>query len=86
MRCGLRFALLMSLGGLGATPSPAVPTTMHFVTKPFAPYSQAGPDGRASGPMVDLLGAACAALDWHCTVELLPWRRAIVKRMISMKM
>lgn len=76
MRHGLRFVLLTLLGALSATPGLAIPTTMHFVTKPFAPYSHAGPDGRAAGPMVDLLSAACAALDWHCTVELLPWRRA----------
>ncbi|MDR7335447.1 transporter substrate-binding domain-containing protein [Roseateles asaccharophilus] len=55
----------------------AAPTTLKFVTKPFAPYTQAGPDGRPAGPLVELLQAACARLAWHCVVEQLPWRRAL---------
>lgn len=56
-----------------ATSLPAV----HFVTKPFAPYTQAGPGGQAAGPLVDLLKAACTKVRWNCSVEMLPWRRAM---------
>lgn len=72
-----RVLLLLAWAGLSglaeATSLPAV----HFVTKPFAPYTEAGPGGRAAGPLVELLNAACAKVRWRCSVELLPWRRAM---------
>ena len=49
---------------------------MRFVTEPFPPYTFAT-DGRAAGPMVDVLQAACAKLGWSCSIEVLPWRRAL---------
>lgn len=49
---------------------------MRFVTEPFPPYTYAT-DGRAAGPMVDVLQAACARLAWRCEIEVLPWRRAL---------
>lgn len=49
---------------------------MRFVTEPLPPYS-ALVDGQATGPMVDVLQAACARLAWRCPVEILPWRRAL---------
>lgn len=71
---GVRLAgaagLLALLQGAGAQ------TPMRFVTEPFPPYTFAT-DGRAAGPMVDVLQAACARLAWRCDVEVLPWRRAL---------
>jgi Bacterial extracellular solute-binding proteins, family 3 len=49
---------------------------MRFVTEPFPPYTYAT-DGRAAGPMVDVLQTACARLAWRCDIEVLPWRRAL---------
>ncbi len=47
-----------------------------FLTEPLPPYTfeQAG---RAAGPMVDILQAACERLAWRCRVEVMPWRRAL---------
>jgi len=52
------------------------PREMRFVTEPFPPYTFAL-DGRAAGPMVDVLQAACGRLAWRCEIEVLPWRRAL---------
>lgn len=49
---------------------------MRFVTEPFPPYTYAT-DGRAAGPMVDVLQVACTRLAWRCEIEVLPWRRAL---------
>lgn len=54
----------------------AAQTTLRFVTEPFPPYTYAI-DGRAAGPMVDVLYAACGRLGWQCSIEVLPWRRAL---------
>jgi len=51
-------------------------TEMRFVTEPLPPYSYET-EGRAAGPMVDVLQAACAKLAWRCSVTILPWRRAL---------
>lgn len=48
----------------------------RFVTEPFPPYTFEQ-KGQPAGPMVELLKAACARLDWQCTIEVLPWRRAL---------
>lgn len=71
----LRFAYWAGAGLAFAAPGLAAP--LHFVTKPFAPYAYAGPDGRPAGPLVELLHAACAEAGLHCQVEVLPWRRAL---------
>jgi len=55
----------------------AAPPALRFVTEPFPPYTYAGADGHAAGPMVDLLQASCAKLRWTCTIEVMPWRRAL---------
>lgn len=62
--------------GLALAASSAAALEMRFVTESLPPYSQLV-DGRATGPMVDVLQAACAKLDWHCSVQILPWRRAL---------
>lgn len=78
MRRKLRL-LLLSMAGLAhsAQGRGASPPTLHFVTKPFAPYCDASTDGRAVGPLVELLQEACRHAGWRCTVEVLPWRRAL---------
>lgn len=67
----LALALLSGSGSVAADP-----VTLRFVTKQFPPYAYTGPDGRPAGPMVALLQAACAQVDWSCPVRVLPWRRA----------
>jgi len=57
----------------------AAPPALRFVTEPFPPYTYAGADGQAAGPMVDLLNASCARLRWTCTIEVMPWRRALAQ-------
>jgi polar amino acid transport system substrate-binding protein len=49
---------------------------LRFVTEPFPPYTYAA-EGRAAGPMVDVLQQACTRLAWRCEIEVLPWRRAL---------
>ena len=72
--CALAWALG---GGWGLAPCVAAQPVMRFVTEVFPPYTYAAPDGRAAGPMADVLQAACARLGWTCLVEVLPWRRAL---------
>jgi polar amino acid transport system substrate-binding protein len=60
---------------VAAVAAPAQPS-LRLVTETFVPYTYAV-DGRAAGPMVDVLQAACARLEWRCEVEVLPWRRAL---------
>ncbi len=62
--------------GLSAAAVLAQPREMRFVTEALPPYSHVA-EGRAAGPLVDVLQAACARLAWHCSVEILPWRRAL---------
>ncbi|CAM3703344.1 substrate-binding periplasmic protein [Roseateles saccharophilus] len=66
---------LACMAGLLALPAWAQ-TPMRFVTEPFPPYTFAI-DGRPAGPMVEVLQAACARLAWSCSIEVLPWRRAL---------
>jgi polar amino acid transport system substrate-binding protein len=62
--------------GLAGVAALASATELRFVTEPLPPYSDEV-DGQAVGPMVDVLQAACARLDWRCSVVILPWRRAL---------
>lgn len=71
VRLACAAALLALAQGAGAQ------APMRFVTEPFPPYTYAGPEGHAAGPMADVLQAACAKLAWRCDVEVLPWRRAL---------
>lgn len=63
--------VLLAVAALQAAAAP-----MRFVTESFPPYTFAI-DGRAAGPMVDVLQAACVKLAWSCSIEVLPWRRAL---------
>lgn len=49
---------------------------VDFGTQLFPPYI-VELQGRASGPMVDVLNAACRNLGWNCNSRIYPWRRAI---------
>jgi len=74
---GKRLQVMGALLALASNASMASAVEMRFVTEPFPPYTYAT-DGRAAGPMVDVLQAACARLAWSCSIEVLPWRRALV--------
>lgn len=62
--------------GLAGMATLASAAELRFVTEPLPPYSFLA-DGRAAGPMVEVLQAACERLEWRCSVEILPWRRAL---------
>ncbi|MDY0748015.1 transporter substrate-binding domain-containing protein [Paucibacter sp. R3-3] len=73
----LRHLLLAALVAACGMPAQAV-SRWHFVTEQFAPYSYEK-DGRADGPMADVLREVCARLDVECRIEVLPWRRAFAE-------
>lgn len=64
------------VAGLAGLTTLASAADFRFVSEPLPPYSFEA-EGRAAGPMVDVLQAACARLAWRCSVEILPWRRAL---------
>lgn len=71
--------LTLSLSLLVATPIAAEPPpVLHFGTEPFPPYVVER-QGRAVGPMVEVLRATCERLAWRCELTLLPWRRALAE-------
>jgi polar amino acid transport system substrate-binding protein len=74
MATGRGFGLACAL--LAASAAQAQPREMRFVTEALPPYSYLA-DDQPAGPMVDVLQAACARLGWRCSVEILPWRRAL---------
>ncbi|MDR7268445.1 polar amino acid transport system substrate-binding protein [Pelomonas saccharophila] len=49
---------------------------VEFGTQLFPPYVVELQE-RASGPMVDVLNAACRSLGWNCNARIYPWRRAV---------
>lgn len=49
---------------------------LEFSTELFPPYV-VDLQGRASGPLVDVLNAACRNLGWNCNARIYPWRRAV---------
>ncbi len=58
-----------------AGPLPAAPEPRRFVTEALPPYVVER-QGKATGPLVDVLRAVCEQLRWRCDIQLLPWRRA----------
>jgi polar amino acid transport system substrate-binding protein len=50
--------------------------TLRFVTEPFPPYNYEQ-EGRAVGPMPEIVRAACVRIAIHCNIEVMPWRRAL---------
>lgn len=58
------------------TAVPAAAETVHFVTEEFPPFSFSR-GGIASGALPEIVNATCGLLQWHCEIEVLPWRRAL---------
>lgn len=65
---------------------PLLAAEWTFVTEDFPPFSypQAGsvvaadaPVAMAAGPFAEIIEQACKRLAWHCTLHVLPWRRAL---------
>lgn len=55
----------------------AAPLRLRFVTAPFPPLMFFDERRQPTGPTVQLLQEACARLAWTCSVEMMPWRRAL---------
>lgn len=72
----LMLSMLLSCASAHAEP-------LQFVTEDFPPFSypsdtfQDESSVTAAGPMADMVNAACAQLNTPCSIELLPWRRAL---------
>jgi len=49
---------------------------LGFNTDEFAPFTYYE-DGKAAGPVVDIVNYTCKKLDINCVHEVLPWRRAV---------
>lgn len=63
------------LAGFFLACSLAQAQTLHFATEDFAPFNW-GSEGKAEGPMVEVVRAVCVAGRFDCKFEVLPWRRA----------
>jgi len=74
--CRLLLAALVAACCMGGAARAA--SRWHFVTEQFAPYSYEK-DGRAAGPMADVLREVCSRLEVACDIEVLPWRRAFAE-------
>jgi polar amino acid transport system substrate-binding protein len=48
----------------------------RFVTEQFAPFTYES-QGKAAGPMTEVVEALCAAIGKSCEITVLPWRRAL---------
>ncbi|WP_233493104.1 ABC transporter substrate-binding protein [Chromobacterium sp. ATCC 53434] len=51
--------------------------TLHFVTK-ISPPLNWEEKGQSIGPMIDILQATCKSLGITCTIQTMPWRRALL--------
>jgi len=51
------------------------PRDVDFATQHFPPYV-VEQRGQPTGPLVDVLNAACKSLSWNCRARIYPWRRA----------
>ena len=72
----LRLALGWALA-LACQAAPAAqPLQLRFVAQPWPPFIHSE-QGKPVGPFADLVQAACAAIEAHCTIEIFPWRRAL---------
>lgn len=70
-RLGLLLAAVLSVGAGQAA-------ELKFVTEPLPPYSYEAPgSNRGAGPVADVILAVCARIATACTIEVLPWRRAL---------
>lgn len=67
------------LGGAllaGSWTSHAGAADYRFVTEQFAPFSYET-QGKAAGPMTEVVESLCAAMKKSCEIQVLPWRRAL---------
>lgn len=58
-----------------ALTSAASAAPLRWVTGDFPPYAFER-DGKAVGPLVEVLSTACARVQRRCTLEVMPWQRA----------
>ncbi len=49
---------------------------LQFVTEPFPPFNFEE-NGKAAGPMLDILQAVCKEARLTCSAQIMPWRRAL---------
>jgi polar amino acid transport system substrate-binding protein len=49
---------------------------LHFVTEEFPPFSYSR-GAHASGAMSEIVNLTCFTLQWQCSIEVWPWRRAL---------
>ncbi|MDZ4337435.1 MAG: transporter substrate-binding domain-containing protein [Pseudomonas sp.] len=70
----LRHALFALTALIAASNSAA--ENLHFVTEEFPPFSYSR-GAIASGALPEIVNATCLLLQWHCRIEVLPWRRAL---------
>jgi polar amino acid transport system substrate-binding protein len=70
MRMTLFIFALLPCGGQTAT------NDLHFVTEEFPPFSYSR-GNNAAGALPDVVNQVCRKLDYHCSIEVLSWRRAL---------
>jgi polar amino acid transport system substrate-binding protein len=63
------FTLLLSAGHTAAN-------ELHFVTEEFPPFSYSR-GNNAGGALPDVVNRVCLLLNYHCSIDVLPWRRAL---------
>lgn len=75
---GYRLALGVCLVvGLCSAPArSALAAEMKFATQAFPPFSYEA-NGKAAGPLVEVVTLVCERLKAKCSIEVLPWRRAV---------
>ncbi|MCU1715719.1 substrate-binding periplasmic protein [Pseudomonas sp. 5P_3.1_Bac2] len=57
-------------------PSAGAATALHFVTEEFPPFSYSR-GTQASGALSEIVNLTCFTLQWQCSIEVWPWRRAL---------
>ncbi len=70
MRMSLFIFALLLCGGQAAA------NDLHFVTEEFPPFSYSR-GNNAGGALPDVVNQVCRMLNYHCSIEVLPWRRAL---------
>ncbi|HVI50240.1 MAG TPA: transporter substrate-binding domain-containing protein [Candidatus Sulfotelmatobacter sp.] len=50
--------------------------TLRFVTEELPPFSFEK-NGKAGGPLAEIVAEACKALELSCPIQVLPWRRSL---------
>lgn len=64
---------------------PVAANELRFVTEEFYPFSYSvsepeNPYGsRAGGPLVEVVQLVCRRIQYHCPVDIYPWRRAFAR-------